>query len=63
MVNLCPLWLLSCLKDNFNQVIADFASPREVVMLRSYFGMTFPFGVSCGTALGGILVDAVGWRW
>lgn len=38
------------------------ATPRQVVMIRSYFGMTFPFGVSSGTALGGMLVDAVGWR-
>lgn len=32
-------------------------------MLRSYFGMAFPLGLSCGTSLGGILVDFVGWRW
>jgi MFS family permease len=61
--SLCSLVLFSCLEDTVNQMIADLASPRQVVMLRSYFGMAFPFGISSGTALGGILVDAVGWRW
>jgi hypothetical protein len=32
-------------------------------MLRSYFGMAFPFEISCGTSLGGILVKFVSWRW
>ncbi|KAJ5263966.1 transporter [Penicillium angulare] len=53
----------SGMTDLVSLIINDLAPPRQVVMLRSYFGMAFPIGISSGTGLGGMLLDAVGWRW
>lgn len=41
----------------------DMAPLSQVAVLRGYLGVGMTVGVSCGSPLGGILADTIGWRW
>ncbi|KAJ5109745.1 transporter [Penicillium argentinense] len=49
--------------DLISVIINDKAPPREIALIRSYLGVAFPLGLSCGGPLGGVLTDTIGWRW
>ncbi|KAJ5224804.1 Major facilitator superfamily domain general substrate transporter [Penicillium citrinum] len=48
--------------DLVSVIVNDLAPPREVAVIRSYFGIFIPLGISTGGPFGGILTDLVGWR-
>jgi MFS family permease len=49
--------------DLVSILLNKMTSASEVGLLRGYVSLGITLGVSCGPPLGGVLTDAVGWRW
>jgi MFS family permease len=43
--------------------LLDAVSTSKVAVLRSHLSLACMVGVSSGAPLGGLLMDAIGWRW
>lgn len=44
-------------------IITDIVPKHEVATMRSYVNVLQTTGRSCGGVIGGLLTQAVGWRW